>query len=424
MNTPLAERLRPKTLSEIVGQEHLTAKGGYLDLIIKQGTPHSLLLYGPPGCGKTTLARLYAGAFHLPFVESSAVFQSSQELKKLLKENQSTPLIFRHTMLFIDEIHRFNRAQQDLFLPFLEDGSLILVGATTENPSFVLNNALLSRMRVLCLKGLGSEHLEKILSRYEELIGPLPVDTASKKLIVELAQGDGRYLLNLVENVEAANLQNGDLATVSRLVQKRPSLYDKHQEGHHNLISALHKSVRGSDPDATLYWLARMLEAGEDPLFIARRMIRMASEDIGLADPQALPLAIAARQAYETLGSPEGELALAQIAVYLALSPKSNAVYTAFSAAKEEAGRTGHLNPPAVILNAPTSLMKELGYGKGYIYDHDTPTGFSGQEYFPYELGRKNFYRPIERGFERDMKKRLEYFEKLRNLYAKETREL
>lgn len=412
MNMPLAEQLRPKEMSEWVGQEHLAP---YLELVLQSKRPHSLLLFGPPGCGKTTLARLYASSFNLPLHFSTAVFQSSAELKKLLKQGQETPLFSRQTILFVDEIHRFNRAQQDLFLPFLEDGSLILIGATTENPSFVLNNALLSRLRVLTLKPLDKAALEKILERCERLCGPLPIDAAARDFILELAQGDGRHLLNLAENIKTANLkETADSRTIAALLQKRLPLYDKHQEGHYNLISALHKSIRGSDPDAALYWLARMLSAGEEPLFLARRLIRMAIEDIGLADPQALPLALAGRQTFEALGSPEGELALAQVAVYLALAPKSNSLYTAFGEALEKASSTGHLDPPPAILNAPTDLMKEMGYGNGYLYDHDAPQGFSGQDYFPPTLGRQSFYHPVERGFEREMKKRIDYFCKLR----------
>lgn len=410
-NTPLADRLRPQNLTDVIGQDHLM---DYLNQTIRSKNPHSLLLFGPPGCGKTTLARLYAHSFQLPFVTASAVFQTTSDLKKRLMEGQDNPLLFRQTILFIDEIHRFNRAQQDLFLPFLEDGSLILIGATTENPSFTLNNALLSRMRVLTLHPLSVDDLGKIIARYEKLIAPLSIDQTARKMIIEMSQGDGRHLLNLIENLHSANLPNGDWPTVAKFLQKRPALYDKHQEGHYNLISALHKSIRGSDPQAALYWLSRMLEGGEEPLFIARRLIRMASEDIGLADPQALGIAFAARQAYETLGSPEGELALAEAAVYLALAPKSNAIYTAFTEAKELASKTGHLDPPPWILNAPTQLMKEQGYGEGYVYDHDTPLGFSGQNYFPTDLSTPSFYHPVERGFEREMKKRIDYFEKLK----------
>jgi putative ATPase len=411
MTIPLAEKLRPQSISELVGQEHLL---DYLNQTIKSGSPHSLLLFGPPGCGKTTLARLYANSFRLPFITASAVFQSIAELKKRLLESQDTPLLSRQTILFIDEIHRFNRAQQDLFLPFLENGSLILIGATTENPSFTLNNALLSRLRVLVMKSLGLNDLDKIFLRYEQSSQPLKIEPAARQMILELAQGDGRHLLNLIENLEAANLESGDVSSITKYLQKRPALYDRHQEGHYNLISALHKSVRGSDPDAALYWLCRMLEGGEEPLFIARRMIRMAVEDIGLADPQALSIALAGRQTYETLGSPEGELALAQVVIYLSSAPKSNAIYTAYDQAKAIAAQTGQMNPPPWILNAPTQFMKEQGYGDGYVYDHDTPHGFSGQNYFPKDMSRTSFYHPVERGFEREMKKRLEYFEKLR----------
>jgi len=414
MNIPLAERLRPKAMSEWVGQEHLQP---YLDLVLKNRQPHSLLLFGPPGCGKTTLARIYAASFELPLHIATAVFQSSTELKKLLKQGQETPLFSRQIILFVDEIHRFNRAQQDLFLPFLEDGSLILIGATTENPSFVLNNALLSRLRVLTLNPLNRVSLEKILERCESLFGPLPIDTAARDYLLELAQGDARHLLNLVETIQAARLQERvDSQALALLLQRRLPLYDKHQEGHYNLISALHKSIRGSDPDAALYWLARMLNAGEEPLFLARRLIRTAVEDIGLADPQALQVALAGRQTYEVLGSPEGDLALAQVAVYLALAPKSNALYTGFDSAIETASRSGHLDPPPIILNAPTKLMKEMGYGKGYLYDHDVSNAFSGQDYFPSALGRQSFYFPVERGFEREMKRRMDYFSKLRCL--------
>ena len=405
---PLSEKLRPKTLSEISGQSHLLET---IAQVIQNGRPLSFLLFGPPGSGKTTIARLYAQSFQLPFVQLSAVFNSTAELKKILKEGQEMPLFHRQTLLFVDEIHRFNRAQQDIFLPFLEDGTLILVGATTENPSFVLNNALLSRLRVLKLEPLDPASLEQIIQRYESTVQPLSLTAEQRQTLIAHAQGDARHLLNMIENLEQG------LPT-----QKKPPLYDRHQEGHFNLISALHKSIRGSDPDAALYWFARMLGGGEDPLYISRRLIRMASEDIGLADPEALTIALNGWNVYTMLGSPEGELALAQVVIYLALCPKSNAVYTAYGEARQKASDTGHLDPPKHILNAPTQLMQDFGYGEGYQYDPDTPYGFSGQDYFPKELGRQSFYHPVERGFEREMKKRLAYFNRLRNQMPDEKR--
>jgi putative ATPase len=415
MYIPLSERLRPNGFGEIAGQDHLAGPEGYVTRIVESGRPLSLLLFGPPGSGKTTLARLYAKAFRLPFVSISAVFNSAAELKKILKESQETPLLNRQSILFVDEIHRFNRSQQDIFLPFLEDGSIILIGATTENPSFSLNNALLSRLRVLVLNSLSPDSLRQILERYERSVRPLPLSPEARNFLVSLSQGDGRHFLNLIENIESAERKEPwDIPSLSQILQKRPALYDRDKEGHYNLISALHKSVRGSDPDAALYWFARMLEGGEDPLFLARRILRMAAEDIGLADPQALGIALQARDTYECLGSPEGDLALAEAVVYLALAPKSNALYAAFGEARKAASETGNLDPPKHILNAPTAFMKEMEYGKGYVYDPDTPLGFSGQDYFPSEMGRKSFYRPFERGFEREMKKRLDYFSKLR----------
>lgn len=412
-NTPLAEQLRPQKLEDIVGQEHLLQSDGLILHSIRNGMPLSMIFWGPPGSGKTSLARLYAKAFSRRFVSLSAVFSGIADLKKVIREAEEHPLLDKGVLLFVDEIHRFNKAQQDAFLPFLENGTLVLIGATTENPSFHLNNALLSRVRVLTLESLTLEALDLLLQRYERIHGCLNIVPAAKQYLLQLAQGDGRYLLNLVENFRGMEktLETEDLRS---LLQKRAALFDRSGDQHYNLISALHKAVRGSDPNAALYWFARMLEGGEDPLFIARRLIRMATEDIGLADPQALPFAIAARDAYEMLGSPEGELALAQIVIYLALAPKSNASYTAYSQARHAAAETAHFNPPSVILNAPTNLMKELGYGKGYAYDHDTPQGFSGQDYFPKELGRQEFYHPVERGFEREMKKRLKYFSELR----------
>ena len=415
MDIPLYEKLRPKTLLDVSGQDHLLGEQGYLNYIVRSGKPVSLLLYGPPGCGKTTIARLYAQAFQLPFLSLTGVLQSTAELKKILKEGGEVPLFRRQMILFFDEIHRLNKAQQDIFLPFLEDGSLILVGATTENPSFVLNNALLSRLRVLTLQTLSLDSLEKLLQRYEATAAPLPLTPEARQFILAQSAGDGRHLFNLVETIERVPQAVYDVEALAPFLQKRAALYDRDGEGHYNIISALHKAVRGSDPDAALYWLARMLEGGEEPLFIARRMIRMASEDVGLADPQALPLAIATHQSYQMLGSPEGELALAQMVVYLALAPKSNAIYTAYSAARALAAETSQLSPPKIILNAPTSLMKEMGYSEGYIYDHDTAEGFSGQYYFPDEVERPHLYAPVERGFEREMKKRLDYFTKLRN---------
>jgi putative ATPase len=414
MHIPLYEKLRPQVLSEIVGQDHLVGENGAVKFIVQSGKPVSLLLYGPPGCGKTTLARLYAKAFNLPFTSFSGVLQSTAELKKLIKEGQETPLFHRQHIVFVDEIHRFNKAQQDLFLPFLEDGTLILIGATTENPSFVLNNALLSRLWIVTLNTLTEVALEQILVRYETVNGPLPVTPMGRTFLVHLAQGDGRYLLNLLETLQRQPGTSLDVPELTALFQKRPPLYDKDQDGHYNLISALHKSVRGSDPDASLYWLCRMLAGGEDPLFIARRLVRMATEDVGLADPQALPLALSAFQTYQLLGSPEGELALAQMIIYLALAPKSNAAYTAYQQCQKAAADTGNLSPPKTILNAPTQWMKETGHGDGYQYDHDTPHAFSGQNYFPPSLERPSFYHPVERGFEREMKKRMAYFEKLR----------
>lgn len=419
MQIPLSEQLRPKALAEVVGQDHLVGPNGFITSLIQRGKPLSIILWGPPGSGKTSIARLYAKAFSLPFETLSAVFSGVADLKKILKETDDQPLFKQTILLFVDEIHRFNKSQQDAFLPYLESGKLILVGATVENPSFYLNNALLSRMRVLKLNSLSEEDLEILLKRYESLKGSLNLDPDARRLTIHMAQGDGRFIFNLIENIQGIKSPKPlTVNDIENLIQKKSPLFDKGQDQHYNLISALHKSVRGSDPDASLYWFARMLNGGEDPLFAARRLIRMASEDIGLADPNALTLAIAARDAYEMLGSPEGELALAQVVVYLALAPKSNAVYTAYKRAVAAAGETGHLDPPYVILNAPTKLMKDAGYGKGYIYDHDTPEGFSGQNYFPDGMEREGFYTPVERGFEREMKKRIDYFNKLRGSHA------
>ena len=416
MNIPLAEKLRPSTLNEIVGQEHLLGESGLISNIVKYGRPLSILLWGPPGCGKTTLARLYAQAFNGRFITLSAIFSGSADLKKIISDIEAHPLLSQQTIVFVDEIHRFNKAQQDIFLPFIEKGTLVLIGATTENPSFALNDALLSRLRVLPVKSLEHPELEKILSRFENKMHQLPLTPAARELLISFAHGDARHLINMIENITHGAHGNEliDEKRLQDIVQKRNALYDKRAEGHYNLISALHKSVRGSDPDAALYWLARMLEGGEDPQFLARRIVRMASEDIGLADPTALSIALDAWRAFDQMGSPEGELALAQAVVYLALSPKSNALYTAYQAAREAAKDTSHLSPPKTILNAPTRLMKEMNYGKGYQYDHDTPLAFSGQEYFPQEMERVKFYHPKEYGFEREMSKRVSYFQKLR----------
>lgn len=412
---PLAEELRPRSLQEIFGQDHLLGENGLITRTIKSGNPLSIILWGPPGCGKTSIARLYAKAFDMRFLSISAIFSGVADLKKIVKEAQDEPLLHKGTVLFVDEIHRFNKAQQDAFLPYVENGTVVLIGATAENPSFYLNAALLSRLRVLPLYPLDAFALEQLLRYYENRFGALPLTPEARQLIILWAQGDGRYLYNLIENIRSATDQQYDEQSLQQILQRKTALYDKTGDQHYNLISALHKSVRGSDPDATLYWLSRMLEGGEEPLFLARRLIRMAVEDIGLADPHALPLAIAARDAYEMLGSPEGELALAEIAVYLALAPKSNALYSGYNEARAQASQTTHLSPPAIILNAPTSTMKKLGYGKGYKYDHDQDDAFSGQDYFPQSFERPSYYHPVERGFERDLKKRLDYFQHLRS---------
>ena len=418
---PLADRLRPKTLDEVIGQRHLLGPDGTLRRMIASGRLGSLILWGPPGTGKTTVARLLADETGYRFKQISAVFSGVADLKKVFDEARVERISGHRTLLFVDEIHRFNRAQQDGFLPVMEDGTVVLVGATTENPSFELNAALLSRSQVLRFESLAQDDLEALAQRAEAALGKaLPLDGEARTALYGLADGDGRAFLGLIEEVFASTKPGEilDPAALLQVVQRRAPIYDKKQDGHYNLISALHKTVRGSDPDAALYYFARMLDAGEDPLFLARRLIRMSVEDIGMADPQALPLAVAARDAYQMLGSPEGELALAQVVVYLASTPKSNAVYTAFAEASALAKSTGSPMPPMAILNAPTRMMKGQGYGEGYIYDHDTPEGFSGQEYFPEKLGRHEFYRPVERGFEREIKKRLEYFSRLRSKRA------
>lgn len=415
MKVPLAEMLRPRKLDEVAGHEKLLGENGWIRRLMKSDKPQSLLLWGPPGCGKTTIAKIYSQAFQLPFFQLSAVFHGIADLKKIIALIQDNPLLYAQAIVFVDEIHRFNKAQQDGFLPYVESGTIILIGATTENPSFSLNNALLSRLRVVPLSSLDKEALSTILTRYEITHPPLPLTGPARSLILDLAQGDARHLLNMIENLQSVETDSPlTEKQVLEWVYKKAALYDKHDDHHFNLISALHKSVRGSDPDASLYWLARMLKGGEDPQFLARRMIRMAVEDIGLADPQALEMALNAWNTYDHLGAPEGELALAEAIVYLALAPKSNAIYTAFKEAQDLAESTAHLPPPKIILNAPTKLMKNIGYGKGYQYDHDEPDAFSGQSYFPEELPRKQMYNPVERGFEREMKKRIDYFEKLR----------
>ena len=414
---PLADRLRPRGLGDVVGQDHLLGAEGTLTRMLDRGSLASLILWGPPGVGKTTIARLLAERAGRVFVQLSAVFSGVADLKKAFEEATRRRRTGEGTLLFVDEIHRFNRAQQDGFLPVVEDGTIILIGATTENPSFALNGALLSRCQVLVLRRLDDAALELLLSRAEAEIGhPLPLTEEARNMLRAMADGDGRYILNMAEQLAAlpAAAAALDTSALADLLARRAALYDKDREEHYNLISALHKSLRGSDPDAALYWFARMLNGGEDPRYIARRLVRFAAEDIGMADPHALPQALAGWETYERLGSPEGELALAQVIVYLGTAPKSNALYTAFGAAKASAKATGSLMPPAHILNAPTKLMKELGYGAGYAYDHEAEDAFSGQNYFPDGMARHAFYQPRGRGFEREVAKRLEYWGRLR----------
>ena len=413
---PLADKLRPKKMDEVVGQDHLIGPDAPLGRMLAAGRLTSLIFWGPPGTGKTTMARLLALQTDLYFEQISAVFSGVADLRKCFEAAAGRRKSGQGTLLFVDEIHRFNRSQQDGFLPYVEDGTIILVGATTENPSFELNAALLSRMQVLTLNRLDDDNLEELLKRAECLEDKkLPVSDEARAILYGMADGDGRYLLNLTDILLGLEFEETlDAAGLVKVLQKRAPVYDKDREGHYNLISALHKSLRGSDTDAALYWMARMLAGGEDPLYILRRLVRFASEDIGLADPNALVQTLAAKDAYEFLGSPEGDLHLAQAVIYLGTAPKSNAAYKAYKVAIKRAKETGSLTPPMHILNAPTKMMKDLGYGKNYDYDHDTEHGFSGQDYFPDDLNREEFYRPKERGFEREIKKRLDYWTKLR----------
>ncbi|MCZ8324839.1 MAG: replication-associated recombination protein A [Sphingomonadaceae bacterium] len=414
-DAPLADKLRPRSLAEVIGQEHLTGPEGAIGRMVAAGRLSSMILWGPPGTGKTSTARLLADAVGMRFVSVSAVFSGVADLKKAFAEAETAAKMGQRTLLFVDEIHRFNRAQQDGFLPFVERGTVTLVGATTENPSFALNAALLSRAQVLILHRLDARALDTLLARAEDLAGPLPLTPEAREALVASADGDGRFLLNQAETLYHANIAEPlDPAALGAFLQRRVAVYDKDRDGHYNLISALHKALRGSDPQASLYYLARMLTAGEEPLYVLRRLVRFASEDIGLADPQALTQCLAAKDAYQFLGSPEGELAIVQACLYLATAPKSNAAYVAQKEAWQSAKETGSLAPPAHILNAPTKLMKDIGYGAGYAYDHEAEDGFSGADYWPEGMGAQQYYRPVERGFEREVLKRLDWWDKKR----------
>jgi len=410
--TPLADRIRPRKISEVIGQEHLIGEQGALVTMLDAGTLASIIFWGPPGVGKTTLARLLANETDMAFVQISAIFSGVADLKKVFESARLRRGNGQATLLFVDEIHRFNKSQQDSFLPFMENGTITLVGATTENPSFELNSALLSRAQVLVLERLELRDLELLAQRAEKEVGvQIPLKAPAREALLEMADGDGRGLLNLIEQCFSWKLSEPlDVAALSHRLQRRAALYDKSGDGHYNLISALHKSVRGSDPDAALYWFTRMLDGGEDPRYLARRITRMAVEDIGLADTNAQSVCLQAWQTYERLGSPEGELALAQALIYLALAPKSNAAYAAYKNAYAQAKKTGSKPPPKHILNAPTKMMRDQGFGEGYAYDHDQEDGFSGQNYFPDGMNRGVYYAPVERGQERELKKRLEYF--------------